>query len=54
MVSLISLWWNFGAAPQPQQGSDSPASYGHEHPYQLYLTEVLKEPNEAGSASKIP
>lgn len=27
---------------------------GHEHPYQLYLTEVLKEPNEAGSASKIP
>lgn len=27
MVSLISLWWNFGAAPQPQQASDSPVSY---------------------------
>ena len=53
LVSLISLWWNFGATPQLHWASNSPVSHGHEHPYHPYLKELLKEPNEAGSASKI-
>ena len=53
LVSLISLWWNFGATPQLHWASNSPVSHGHKHPYHPYLKELLKEPNEAGSASKI-
>ena len=47
MVSLISLWRNFGAIPRPGWASVSPNSYEHDHPCHPYLTELLKEPHEA-------